>query len=170
METKIRPLLDHPLIEFIGELGDTDKAAFLGDALALLFPIDWVEPFGLVMIEAMACGTPIVAFRRGSVPEIVDDGVTGFVVDNIDQALAALERITRIDRARCRQVFETRFTAERMAADYLRVYQRLIDDTGRVRSRLPRRRAPLRRKLVAEIGAEATRAAISAKTKPESQR
>jgi glycosyltransferase involved in cell wall biosynthesis len=131
MATKIQPLLDDPLVEFVGEVSDEDKGTFLGNAYALLFPIDWVEPFGLVMIEAMACGTPTIAFRQGSVPEIIENGVTGFVVDNIDQSLAALDQIPSIDRERCRQVFESRFSAQRMAADYLSVYENLIDQTRR---------------------------------------
>jgi glycosyltransferase involved in cell wall biosynthesis len=133
METKIRPLLDDPLIEFIGEIGENEKRQFLGNAYALLFPIDWVEPFGLVMIEAMACGTPTIAFRRGSVPEIIDPGVTGFIVETIEESLNALEQILRFDRACCRKVFEERFSASRMATDYLRTYQRLIDRKRRSR-------------------------------------
>ena len=123
--TTIEPLLAEPGVEFVGEIGDEHKQEFLGDAHALLFPIDWPEPFGLVMIEAMACGTPVIAFRRGSVPEIMEDGVTGFVVDTVDEAVAALRRLARFDRGGCRAVFERRFTAERMAHDYLRVYARL---------------------------------------------
>jgi glycosyltransferase involved in cell wall biosynthesis len=92
----------------------------------LLFPIDWVEPFGLVMIEAMACGTPVVAFRRGSVPEVIDPGATGFIVENIEDSLVALEKIQNFDRSRCRRIFEKRFSAARMAADYMKIYERLI--------------------------------------------
>jgi glycosyltransferase involved in cell wall biosynthesis len=136
METKIRPLLDHPLVEFLGEIGEEEKPEFLGHALALLFPIDWVEPFGLVMIEAMACGTPTIAFRQGSVPEIIDNGVTGFVVENIDECLAALAKVQHFDRARCRRVFEERFSASRMAADYLRTYERVIDAKRRALPKL----------------------------------
>jgi glycosyltransferase involved in cell wall biosynthesis len=131
MEREIRPLLDHPLVEFIGEIGDAQKQDFLGQAYALLFPIDWEEPFGMVMIEAMACGTPTVAFRRGSVPEVIDDGVTGFIVDTIDEALAALDKIPNLDRRRCRRVFDARFSAQRMARDYLRVYDHLVNERGR---------------------------------------
>ncbi|HEX2929019.1 MAG TPA: glycosyltransferase family 4 protein [Candidatus Binatia bacterium] len=127
METEIRPLLDHPLVEFIGEIGEEEKKEFLGNAYALLFPIDWVEPFGLVMIEAMACGTPTIAFRRGSVPEVIDPGVTGYVVEDVEGALAALDKIPIFDRERCRQVFEKRFSVNRMATDYLKIYERLID-------------------------------------------
>lgn len=122
----VRPLLDTPLVDFIGEIGDSEKAEFLGNAAALLFPIAWREPFGLAMIEAMACGTPVIAFRRGSVPEIVDDGVTGFVVENEDEAAQAAGHLNRLERARVRRVFEERFTVRRMAEDYLNVYRRLI--------------------------------------------
>jgi len=115
------------LVEFVGEIGDREKQEFLGNAYALLFPIDWVEPFGLVLIEAMACGTPTIAFRQGSVPEIIDDGVTGFTVDSVGQALHALEKIPRLDRARCREVFEQRFSSRRMAADYIRAFERLVE-------------------------------------------
>jgi glycosyltransferase involved in cell wall biosynthesis len=125
-EELIKPLLGAPNIEFIGEIGDHQKAEFLGNAAALLFPIAWAEPFGLAMIEAMACGTPVIAFRRGSVPEIVDDGVTGFIVDSEDEAAQAATELSRIDRARVRGVFEERFTARRMAEDYLDLYRRLI--------------------------------------------
>jgi len=121
-ETHVKGLLSLPQIEYVGELGEADKAAFLGGARALLFPIDWPEPFGLVMIEAMACGTPVIAFRRGSVPEVMQEGVTGFIVDDVEEAIAAVHRLDDIERAGCRRVFEQRFTAERMAADYLRVY------------------------------------------------
>ena len=124
-EREIRPMLDHPLVEYIGEIGEADKSAFLGGARALLFPIDWPEPFGLVMIEAMACGTPVVAFRGGSVPEVLDDGVTGFIVESIDEAVEAVGRIDTLDRRTCRATFERRFSVARMAEDYLRVYEQL---------------------------------------------
>ncbi len=127
----IKPLLDDPLIEFVGEIGDGEKSEFLGNALALLFPIDWPEPFGLVMIEAMACGTPVVAWRRGSVPEIVDHGETGFVVASEDEAAAALARLHLIDRRQVRAVFEQRFTATVMARNYLRLYWRLYAGLAR---------------------------------------
>ncbi|MFW6076100.1 MAG: glycosyltransferase family 4 protein [Chloroflexota bacterium] len=120
---EIEPLLADPLVEYIGEIGDDEKEAFLGNAYALLFPIDWPEPFGLVMIEAMACGTPVVAFRRGSVPEVIDHGVTGFIVDSVEAAVKATTRIDGLSRWRCRQVFERRFSAERMANDYLDIYR-----------------------------------------------
>ena len=133
MDTAIRPLLDHPLVEFIGEIGDEEKAELLGNAYALLFPIDWVEPFGIVMIEAMACGTPVIAFRRGSVPEVIDDDVTGFTVDDIEESLHALEKLHQFDRERCRKVFEERFSVSRMAGDYWKIYERLLGAKGRAR-------------------------------------
>lgn len=122
----IEPLVaTHRNVEFVGEIDEHRKAAFLGNASALLFPIDWPEPFGLVMIEAMACGTPVIAFRCGSVPEIVDHGVSGFVVGSLDEAVGAVERLGQLDRARVRATFEARFTAERMGHDYLDIYRRL---------------------------------------------
>ena len=124
-ESVIEPLLDDPLIEFIGEIGEGEKDEFLGNACALLFPIDWPEPFGLVLIEAMACGTPIIAYRHGSVPEVMEEGCTGFIVDTLDEAVEAARRIPSLSRRRCREVFEQRFTAERMATAYLDAYQRL---------------------------------------------
>ena len=124
-ETVARPLLEQSGVEFIGEIGEAEKGEFLGKARALLFPIDWPEPFGLVMIEAMAYGTPVIAFRKGSVPEVIDDGVSGFLVDDTEGAVRALESIERIDRLRCRKTFEERFSAGRMARDYLRVYERV---------------------------------------------
>ena len=122
---EIAPLLDDPLIEFIGEIGDADKSRFLGDAIALLFPIDWPEPFGLVMIEAMACGTPVVAWNCGSVPEVIDEDVTGRVVDSLQQAVAAVGEVATYERAQIRSVFERRFSDRRMALDYQALYQRL---------------------------------------------
>jgi glycosyltransferase involved in cell wall biosynthesis len=119
---QIKPLLDDPLIEFVGEIDEEKKAAFLGGARALLFPIDWPEPFGLVMIEAMACGTPVVAFGCGSVPELIDDGVTGYVVSDLNGAIAAAAKAHTLDRRLCRAAFERRFSAARMARDYLAVY------------------------------------------------
>jgi glycosyltransferase involved in cell wall biosynthesis len=121
----IEPLLDDPSIEFIGEIGDADKPRFLGDATALLFPIDWPEPFGLVMIEAMACGTPVVAWRCGSVPEVVDDGVTGRVVDSLDEAVAAVAEVAAYDRRSVRATFERRFSAATMARGYEAIYGQL---------------------------------------------
>jgi glycosyltransferase involved in cell wall biosynthesis len=129
----LQPLIKRagPRVEFIGEVGGADKDRLLGEAYALLFPIDWPEPFGLVMIEAMACGTPVIAFRCGSVPEVMQDGVTGFVVDDVDQAVEAVGRVGQIDRAPCRRVFEERFSAARMARDYLAVYERLVQGRRR---------------------------------------
>ena len=124
---EIKPKLNHPLIEFIGEIGDDRKSDFIGNAKALLFPIDWPEPFGLVMIEAMACGTPVVAFHNGSVPEIIDEGVTGFIVSSVEEAVEVVKnKIQHINRKVCRLVFEDRFSAERMANDYIESYKSLI--------------------------------------------
>lgn len=122
----IAPLLDAPGVEYVGEITEAQKSEFLGEALALLFPIDWPEPFGLVLIEAMACGTPVLAFRHGSVAEIVDDGVTGYVVDTLEEAIVALPQVMSLDRRGVRRRFEERFSAARMAKDYLRVYRELI--------------------------------------------
>jgi glycosyltransferase involved in cell wall biosynthesis len=123
----IKPLLTQPHVEFIGEIEEHQKSEFLGNAAGLVFPIAWSEPFGLSMIEAMACGAPVVANRRGSVPEVVDDGITGFIVDNEDEAVDAVGRLSTLDRTRVRRVFEDRFTAHRMAKDYLAVYRQLIE-------------------------------------------
>jgi glycosyltransferase involved in cell wall biosynthesis len=123
---RIQPLLQAAHVEFIGEISDDEKAEFLGNAAALLFPIAWREPFGLAMIEAMACGTPVIAFRKGSVPEVIDDGVTGFIVDSEEEAAAVTRDLRGLDRARVRRVFEERFTSRRMAEDYLSVYRRVI--------------------------------------------
>jgi glycosyltransferase involved in cell wall biosynthesis len=122
----IEPMLDGPDVEFIGEIDERRKPGFLGEARALLFPIDWPEPFGLVMIEAMACGTPVLAFRNGSVPEVIDEGVTGFVVDGEEEAVRKLGALLALDRGRVRRRFEERFTASRMAADYLKIYKSLV--------------------------------------------
>jgi glycosyltransferase involved in cell wall biosynthesis len=124
-QTRIVPRIGEPGIEFVGELNEAQKPAFLGNASALLFPIDWPEPFGLAMIEAMSCGTPVIAWRHGSVPEVVEDGRTGYVVDSIDAAVAALEKAARLDRLGVRERFEERFSAARMAQDYLSVYRAL---------------------------------------------
>jgi glycosyltransferase involved in cell wall biosynthesis len=126
-EQVIAPLLRQSHVDFVGEIGDAEKAEFLGRASALLFPIDWPEPFGLVMIEALACGTPVVAFRRGSVPEVIDPGRTGFIVDSVDDAVAAVARIGEVSRPGCRQVFEKRFSVGRMARDYVEVYREVVD-------------------------------------------
>jgi glycosyltransferase involved in cell wall biosynthesis len=123
-EAIVKPALDPAFVEWVGEIGEREKDEFLGGARALLFPIDWEEPFGLVLIEAMACGTPVIAFARGSVPEIVVDGVTGFIVEDVVSAVRAIARLDTIDRRRCRQEFERRFTSDRMAADYLALYAR----------------------------------------------
>jgi glycosyltransferase involved in cell wall biosynthesis len=126
-ETKIRPMIEgNPDVEFIGEIGEGEKASFLGCAAALLFPIDWPEPFGLAMIEAMACGTPVIAYRRGSVPEVVEENVSGFVVDTLEEAVAAVRRIGGLSRVNVRSEFERRFTDERMAHDYVRIYRQLL--------------------------------------------
>jgi glycosyltransferase involved in cell wall biosynthesis len=125
-EEVVKPLLRHPLVTYVGEVGETDKRELLEHASALLFPIDWPEPFGLVMIEAFSCGTPVIAYGHGSVPEIVDDGVTGFVVSNQEEAVRAARRIDSISRRNCRTAFERRFTAPCMAANYLDTYQRLL--------------------------------------------
>ena len=126
-ESAIEPLLKvNPNVEFIGEINDAQKPDFLSAAHALLFPIDWPEPFGLVMIESMACGCPVIAMRRGSVPEVMDDGVSGFIVDSEAEAIAAVGRLGELDRATVRRTFETRFTARRMAEDYVGVYEQLM--------------------------------------------
>jgi glycosyltransferase involved in cell wall biosynthesis len=126
-EQRIRPLLSRPGVRFLGELGDAGKAELMAGAAALLMPLDWPEPFGLVMIEAMACGTPVIAFRKGSVPEVVDHGKTGFIVDDVAGAVRAVSQIGRLDRKEVRRWFESRFSARRMAEDYLRVYRRRIE-------------------------------------------
>jgi glycosyltransferase involved in cell wall biosynthesis len=123
----VAPLLRSPLVEFVGEIRDAAKSEFLGGARALLFPIDWPEPFGLVMIEAMACGTPVIAFRRGSVAEVIEDGVTGFVVDDLEQAIAASARISELSRWRIREEFERRFTSRQMTNRYLALYERIAE-------------------------------------------
>jgi len=126
-EEVIRPLLRQPGVEFLGEVGEQDKATFLGRARALLFPIDWPEPFGLVLIEAMACGTPVIAFRRGSVPEVLDPGETGFICASVEEAVAAVGRLPEISRRGCRRVFDRRFTAARMARDYVSLYRSRLE-------------------------------------------
>jgi glycosyltransferase involved in cell wall biosynthesis len=122
----VQPLLDSPQIQYVGELKEGQKDEFLGQAYAVLFAIDWPEPFGLVMIEALACGTPVIAYHRGSVPEVLEDGVTGWIVEGLEEAVQAVARVPMLSRTRCRQVFEERFSASRMARDYLRIYRRLL--------------------------------------------
>lgn len=124
--TVIEPLLDHPLIEFVGEVTDLEKDDFLGDAYALLAPYDWPEPFGLVFIEALACGTPVIAYRRGAVPEIIDHGVTGFVCETMDEMVRSVGHVALLNRAACRQAFDRRFTVQRMVQEYIDVYEQLL--------------------------------------------
>ncbi len=135
-EREVAHLFREPGVEYLGELGEADKPAFLGGAAALLFPIDWEEPFGLVMIEAMACGTPVIGFRRGSVPEVLEDGVTGFIVDTVEEAVPAVSRLNTLDRSRIRLEFERRFSATRMAEDYLAVYRAVLADREESRPRI----------------------------------
>jgi glycosyltransferase involved in cell wall biosynthesis len=123
---KIAPLLSDPEVEFLGEINERSKTEFLGEAQALLFPIDWPEPFGLVMIEAMACGTPVLAFRQGSVAEIIDQGVTGAIIDTMDEAMMILPRVIALDHRAVRRRFEQRFSSARMATDYVAVYRSLL--------------------------------------------
>ncbi|MBV9394283.1 MAG: glycosyltransferase family 4 protein [Methylobacteriaceae bacterium] len=123
---RVKPTLEQPGVEFVGEIGDAEKSEFLGNAAALLFPIDWPEPFGLVMIEAMACGTPVIAWNNGSVPEVIDDGITGFIVSNVDEAVKAIGRAAQLPRQKIRDVFEERFSATTMAQNYVRLYQALL--------------------------------------------
>ena len=134
-ERYVEPLLRDPGVEFIGEISEADKTPFLNGAVGLLFPIDWPEPFGLVMIEAMARGVPVIAFPRGSVPEVVDDGVTGFIVEGVDEAIAAVARLEELPRAGVRRRFEERYTAERMTRDYVALYRSLI--AGRRKPSVP---------------------------------
>jgi len=127
-ESEIRHLMEHPLIEYVGEIGEEQKAEFLGQAYAQLFPIDWPEPFGLCMIEALACGTPTIAYRHGSVPEVLKDGVTGFVVENEAEAVKAVHRIGQLSRVNCRKEFEQRFSAAQMADEYLKLYESILSE------------------------------------------
>ena len=126
-DTQIAPLLDHPLVEYLGEINDAEKCDLLGNAAAVLCTYDWPEPFGIVLIEALACGTPVLAYRCGSIPEIIEDGVTGFVCANLEEMVAAIQRLPLIQRQRCRDAFTTRFTVERMAHDYLSIYERMVE-------------------------------------------
>ena len=129
-DEEIRPLFAMPHVEYIGEITDSQKSEFLSGAVALLVPIDWPEPFGLVMIEAMACGTPVIAYNRGSVPEVVEDGVTGFVVEDELSAVGAINNLPKLPREGVRRHFEQKFTARRMAEDYLQIYRKLMFQTG----------------------------------------
>ena len=138
-ESTVRPLLQLPGVEYVGEIGDNEKGPFLRGAAALLFPIDWPEPFGIVMIEAMACGTPVIAWRRGSTPEVISQGVSGFMVESMEEAVAATRRAITLDRRLCRKAFEDRFTDERMARDYLAIYERLLDPAARLARAIPSR-------------------------------
>ena len=143
-EEVIKPLVDsHPNVEFIGEINERQKAKFIGEALALIFPIDWPEPFGLVMIEAMACGTPVIAFRSGSTPEVIDDGVTGYLVDGVEAAAAAVVRLPNLDRSKVRARFDERFAISRVAEDYLKVYRTLPGVRREIRRLAPLHKAPL---------------------------
>ncbi len=126
-ESVVAPLLRDPLVEFVGEINDAQKEEFLGNAYALLFPIDWPEPFGLVMIEAMACGTPVIAYLDGAVPEVIEEGRTGFIVESLEDAVEAVQRVPELSRRRCREIFEKRFTATRMARDYVQAFERLLE-------------------------------------------
>ena len=158
----IKPMIDSsPNVEFVGEIGERDKGDFLGNADALLFPIDWPEPFGLVMIEAMACGTPVIAFRRGSAPEVIEDGVSGFLVDDVSQATAAARRIAELDRTHARAAFERRFDIERTALEYVQIYRALVRSAtprdgkrnGVARSFIPPAQSGYR-PILAELGSE----------------
>ena len=130
-DTTIQVLLDDPLIDYIGEIGEGEKSEFLGNAKALLFPIDWPEPFGLVMIEAMACGTPVVAYAQGSVPEIIKPGITGYLAKDAEEAIRLVKKIDKIDRKKCRAEFEHRFSVDRMAHDYVSAYKKVLSDKSR---------------------------------------
>jgi glycosyltransferase involved in cell wall biosynthesis len=162
----ILPLIEGSGVEFIGEINEREKTKFLGEAAALLFPVDWPEPFGLVMIEAMACGTPVLAFRGGSVPEVIDDGVTGKVVDSEEEAIAALPVILSYDRRAVRNRFEKRFTAARMAKDYAGIYRQLL----RMRSSNDHTQSPRPRQLALNGGNGSTPALIENRFPPESLR
>jgi glycosyltransferase involved in cell wall biosynthesis len=125
-DARIKPLLENSSVQFLGEIGFPEKDAFLGGAAALLFPIVWPEPFGIVMIEALACGTPVIAYPQGSVPEVLEDGLTGFLVHDVPEAVDAARKIATIDRATCRRRFEERFTAGWMSSQYLRLYETIL--------------------------------------------
>jgi glycosyltransferase involved in cell wall biosynthesis len=125
-DKEMKHLFTQPHVEFLGEIGESEKNEVLQNACALLFPIDWEEPFGMVTIEALACGTPVIAFNRGSVPEIITNGKTGYIVENINEAVTALQRIHEINRAECRRTFDNRFSATIMAKNYLKLYEKLV--------------------------------------------
>ncbi|MDH4301082.1 MAG: glycosyltransferase family 4 protein [Nitrospira sp.] len=133
-EAEVEPLLDHPLIEFVGEISDDEKDEFIGNAMAVVCPYDWPEPFGLVLIEAFACGTPVLAYRRGSIPEIINHGVTGFICETVDEMVDAVGQVPLIDRKQCRATFDERFTADRMARDYVALYERLLLEDGAIQA------------------------------------
>lgn len=149
LENVVRPLLDDPLVEFVGEVDERGKERLLQGADGLLFPIDWPEPFGLVMIEALACGCPVLAWRGGSVAEVVEPGVTGFIVDSLEEAAAAARRLPDLDRRQCRAAFERRFQSDRMARDYVRLYRQLIQ--ARARAARARPESPWTRSSVTGI-------------------
>jgi glycosyltransferase involved in cell wall biosynthesis len=136
-ENEIKPLIDPKFVDYIGEVDDSQKNELLGNAKALIFPIDWPEPFGLVMIEAMACGTPIVAFDCGSVSEIIEDGVNGFKVNTVEEAVRALENIELIDRQTCRNTFNEKYTSRRMAESYVELYMQILDPNAEIHSLVP---------------------------------
>lgn len=136
-EARIKPMLNHPLIEFIGEINELQKTDFIGKAKALLFPINWEEPFGIVMVEAMACGTPVIAFNAGSVKEVITDGVSGRIVNSVEEAVQALNDIEKLSRVSVRKEFLSKFTANRMANDYLKLYTSVIDDFRREKADIP---------------------------------
>jgi glycosyltransferase involved in cell wall biosynthesis len=127
-ESKIVPLLDHPLVDFIGEVGEKEKEELLGSAMGFIYPIDWPEPFGLAMIESMACGTPVIAYNSGSVPEVVDEGLTGYIVNSEEEAVGAVKKLHTIERKKCREIFENRFSVQRMTDDYLMIYESMINE------------------------------------------
>jgi len=151
----IKPMVEaHSNVEYIGEISEAEKGKFLGDAVATLFPVDWPEPFGLVVIESMACGTPVIAFPRGSVPEILESGISGFIVDGVAQAVEAVERAATLDRAKVRAAFERRFTVERMARDYLRIYRALGAGRGEAAREHPAQDRAFDRRAAADAAAD----------------
>jgi len=156
-ETQIAPLLDHPLVEYLGEITDAEKCDFLGSAAAVLCTYDWPEPFGIVLIEALACGTPVLAYRRGSIPEIIEDGVTGFICENLDEMVSAIDRLPLIQRQQCRAAFEARFTVQRMVQDYLTLYERMaakpLASINGQSSLLSHRRTPSTELVIPHVGA-----------------